>query len=117
MLCVQWAVAENRRASSRHDVHLPAQVTVDGTTLQYVVINVSHGGALIGVDPNHQTADAKLAMNTRVVIRFEIPTFDEPIEVGATVRWSDRGVSGIHFDGLRARDVWALNKFFEQPAP
>ena len=38
----------------------------------------------------------------------------EPIEVGATVRWSDDKATGLQFDGLRARDVWALNKYFEQ---
>lgn len=81
------------------------------------MINLSVGGALIGIDPQHRPSEAKLAMDTRLVIQFTIPTSDEPIEVGATVRWSDRGVSGIHFDGLRARDVWALNKFFEQPEP
>ena len=30
------------------------------------------------------------------------------------MRWSDDEPSGIQFDGLRARDVWALNKYFEQ---
>ena len=38
---------------------------------------------------------------------------DEAIEIGAVVRWSDDKATGIQFDGLRARDVWALNKFFE----
>ena len=37
-----------------------------------------------------------------------------PIVVTATVRWSDDKATGIQFDGLRARDVWALNKYFEQ---
>jgi hypothetical protein len=44
----------------------------------------------------------------------------EPVVVDGQVRWLEleeghvRGI-GIRFEGLRARDVWALNKFFEQP--
>lgn len=70
-------------------------------------MNLSLGGALL-------TAGTKYAMGQRVKISFSVPTMDEPIEVGATVRWSDDKATGIQFDGLRARDVWALNKFFEQ---
>ena len=42
------------------------------------------------------------------------------IEVEGQVRWLEmddgrlRGL-GVRFEGLRARDVWALNKFFEKP--
>jgi hypothetical protein len=49
-----------------------------------------------------------------------VPTQSEPVEVDGQVRWVEmedgqvRGL-GIRFEGLRARDVWALNKFFEQP--
>jgi hypothetical protein len=70
-------------------------------------MNLSLGGALV-------SAGAKFAMGQRVTISFTIPTGAEEIEVGATVRWSDDKATGLQFDGLRARDVWALNKFFEQ---
>ena len=70
-------------------------------------MNLSLGGALIA-------AGAKLAMGQRVTIFFSIPTLENEIEVGATVRWSDDKATGLQFDGLRAREVWALNKFFEQ---
>ena len=53
----------------------------------------------------------------RVSITFSIPTQAEAIEIGATVRWSDDKATGLQFDGLRAREVWALNKFFEQLQP
>ena len=53
-------------------------------------------------------------MGQRVTINFAIPTIDQPVEVTATVRWSDDKATGLQFDGLRAREVWALNKFFEQ---
>jgi len=47
-------------------------------------------------------------------ISFVVPTQSDPVEVGAIVRWSDDKATGLQFDGLRARDVWALNKYFEQ---
>ena len=74
---------------------------------QCTVMNLSLGGALLA-------AGAKFSMGERVKISFAVPTMmDEPIEVTATVRWSDDKATGIQFDGLRARDVWALNKYFE----
>ena len=71
-------------------------------------MNLSLGGALFSI------GTAKLAMGSRLVIAFKVPTIDEAIEIGATVRWSDDKATGVQFDGLRARDVWALNKYFEQ---
>ncbi len=75
-------------------------------------MNLSLGGALVSVG-------TRFSMGQRMQISFTVPTMPEPIEVGATVRWSDDKATGLQFDGLRARDVWALNKFFEQlpPAP
>lgn len=70
-------------------------------------MNLSLGGALLA-------AGHKLPMGQRISITFNVPTMDEAIEIGATVRWSDDKATGIQFDGLRARDVWALNKYFEQ---
>ena len=69
-------------------------------------MNLSLGGALV-------SAGQKFAMGQRVQISFMLPTLENPIEVGATVRWSDAKTTGLQFDGLRARDVWGLNKFFE----
>jgi Tfp pilus assembly protein PilZ len=103
-------VADNRRTSTRHEVSLPAKLVVDGAPLQCHLQNLSLGGALLA-------AGNKLPMGQRVVMSFTVPTMPEAIEVGGTVRWSDDKATGIQFDGLRARDVWALNKYFEQLAP
>lgn len=72
--------------------------------------NISLGGTLV-------TAGTRFPMGQRMQISFIIPTTPEPIEVGAVVRWSDDSATGLQFDGLRARDVWALNKYFEQLPP
>jgi hypothetical protein len=100
-------VADNRRTSTRHDVSLAATLTLDGNQREATVMNISLGGALVA-------AGGKLPMGQRVQISFAVPTLETPIEVTATVRWSDAQTTGIQFDGLRARDVWALNKYFEQ---
>ena len=72
--------------------------------------NLSLGGAQV-------QAGSRIPMGQRLQIVFTIPTTPEPIEVGAVVRWSDDKATGLQFDGLRARDVWALNKYFEQLPP
>jgi hypothetical protein len=86
---------------------MAAKLIVDGAQRPCTMSNLSLGGALIALG-------GRLAMGQRVQIEFNIPTQEAAIEVGATVRWSDDQATGLQFDGLRARDVWALNKFFEQ---
>ena len=100
-------MADNRRTSTRHDVSLAAKLTHEGNQRPVTVMNISLGGALV-------SAGTKYSMGTRLQISFTVPTIEHPIEVGATVRWSDDKATGLQFDGLRARDVWALNKYFEQ---
>jgi len=103
-------LADNRRTSTRHAVSLAGKLTVDGAQRPCTVLNLSLGGALVSLG-------ARLAMGQRVTIAFGVTTQEDAIEVGATVRWSDDKATGIQFDGLRAREVWALNKFFEQLPP
>ena len=82
---------------------------VDGAPRPCTVLNLSLGGALVSLG-------ARLAMGQRVTISFAVTTQEDVIEVGATVRWSDDKATGLQFDGLRAREVWGLNKYFEQLA-
>jgi len=99
-------VADNR-SQTRHEVAIPAKLTVDGTSNDCTMLNLSLGGALI-------SAHGKYAMGHRVKVAFHVPAMTDAIEVGATVRWSNSDGIGIQFDGLRARDVWALNEYFKQ---
>lgn len=103
-------MSDNRRVQNRHNVSLPAQLTVDGTLNDCTVLNLSLGGALM-------TAPGRYPMGQRVKIAFTVPAPQHAIEVGATVRWSNTDGLGVQFDGLRARDVWALNEFFKQLSP
>ena len=101
-------MADNRRAT-RHKVSIPVKLTVDGVSSDCTMLNLSLGGALVA-------AKAKYPMGHRVQVSFHVPSMAEAIEVGATVRWSTSEGVGVQFDGLRARDVWALNEYFKQLA-
>lgn len=87
-------------------VSILGKLVVGGTPTDCQIINLSLGGALIA-------ATQRRAMGERCQITFFLPTIDDAIDVGATVRWGDDKSVGIQFDGLRARDVWALNEFFK----
>lgn len=101
-------MADNRRGSTRHEVDIPARIQVGGAQETCTIANLSMGGAFV-------TA-RRLAMGERVVLWFRIPTHETDIEAAGTVRWStDQGI-GVQFDGLRARETWALGKYFESLA-
>jgi hypothetical protein len=102
-------MADNRRTAIRHAVSIVGTVAMGTPTQNHecTIMNLSLGGALIA-------AGRKYSMGERCHITFKVPTQEEPIDVGATVRWADDKAVGIQFDGLRARDVWALNEFFKQ---
>lgn len=101
-------VIEHRK-SARHDVDIPATFTVRGEAIETRISNLSVGGALLAYD-------AKLPAAERVSLSFSIPTHTSAIDVGAVVRWCGGDAIGVQFDGLRAKEVWALNKYFESLA-
>ena len=99
-------LADNRRSATRHDVEVPGTIAVAGAAAEPCTIkNLSLGGALLDI--------RKLAMGAKVELTFRIPTLEDPIKTAAVVRWNSDGAIGVQFDGLRARDVWALGKYFE----
>jgi uncharacterized protein (TIGR02266 family) len=85
----------------------------EGATFSTQTRNISLGGVFI-------VTETSLPFGAKLSLKFRIPTQTEPVEVDGQVRWLEaedghvRGI-GIRFEGLRARDVWALNKFFETP--
>jgi hypothetical protein len=103
-------VSEQRRLQTRHDVEVPATFEVDGQAWEGQIQNLSLGGAFLSAS----FEEAQLTSGTRGNVSFRIPTHDETISVGALIRWASADGVGLQFDGLRAREVWSLNKFFEQ---
>jgi hypothetical protein len=100
-------VDENKRQQRRYDCRIDLEVVVGADTHAAVIHNISLGGVYI-------VAVERPAFGSRVTLRFKVPTQKDTIEVGGTVRWADVSGFGVQFDGLRARDVWALNKYFEK---
>ena len=104
---------EHRRSDRRYDRRVPIDFSHEGSSFSAHTRNISLGGVFIETD---QT----LPFGAKVALRFKVPTQSEMIEVEGQVRWLEmdegrlRGI-GVRFEGLRARDVWALNKYFEKP--
>jgi uncharacterized protein (TIGR02266 family) len=105
---------EHRRSDRRYERKVPVDVTYEGKAYGASTLNISLGGMFIATEQ-------ALPFGAKVQLKFRVPTQTEPIEVEGQVRWSGatddsngRGI-GVRFEGLRARDVWALNKFFDRP--
>lgn len=101
-----------RRTDPRYDRRVDVEVRGSGRQFHASSRNVSLGGIFI------VTSDPLPELSTAEV-KFSVPTQPEPVEVTAEVRWIERGADekpvgmGLRFHGLRARDVWALNRFFQ----
>ncbi|MES1171883.1 MAG: PilZ domain-containing protein [Bacteroidota bacterium] len=101
-----------RRIDPRYDRQLSVEISCDGEEQVGRSRNVSLGGMYL---EGRKTLPIGAAVN----LRFHIPTQPEAVEVAGDVRWVVTGPGGgeigigIRFQGLRARDVWALNRFFQ----
>lgn len=104
---VGTTVVDNRRTSARHAVSILGTLTIAGDVAECTIQNLSLGGAQL-------VSTTRQALGQRVRIAFELPTSPEPLALDGSVRWSDGQSVGIQFDGLRARDVWALNEYFKR---
>ena len=104
---------EHRRSDRRYERRVQIEFSLAGASYNGHTRNISLGGVFIETE---QT----LPFGAKVSLKFKVPTQSEAIEVDGQVRWLEmddgklRGI-GVRFEGLRARDVWALNKFFEKP--
>ena len=101
-----------RRTDPRYDRRIEVEISVGGSTQQAMTRNISIGGMYV-------EATEAIPVETEVRIRFKVPSQPEPIEVTGQVRWVEQEASpgvigiGVRFNGLRAREVWALNRFFQ----
>ncbi|HVZ71827.1 MAG TPA: PilZ domain-containing protein [Polyangia bacterium] len=100
-----------RRIDPRYERQLDVEVVADGKKITSKTVNISLGGLFLD-------SNAPLEIGATVQLRFVLPTQPEAVEVAGDVRWvvkkegAHSGI-GIRFQGLRARDVWALNQFFQ----
>jgi uncharacterized protein (TIGR02266 family) len=109
-----YALAEHfRRIDPRYDRQLEIEILCEGKKQISLSQNISLGGLFL-------ESPVALPIGTTVQLRFQLPTQPEPVEVAGDVRWvvkregpGDKSGIGIRFQGLRARDVWALNRYFQ----
>jgi uncharacterized protein (TIGR02266 family) len=109
-----YALAEHfRRIDPRYDRQLEIEVMFEGKKQITQSQNISLGGLFL-------ESPVPLPIGTTVQLRFQLPTQPEPVEVAGDVRWivkkegpGEKTGIGIRFQGLRARDVWALNRYFQ----
>jgi uncharacterized protein (TIGR02266 family) len=105
-------VEQFRRTDPRYDRRIDVEIKAGSKQITAKSRNLSLGGMFV------ETSEP-LSEQTTIEVRFRVPTQPEPVEVTAEVRWVERGSAerpggmGIRFHGLRARDVWALNRFFQ----
>jgi hypothetical protein len=99
-----------RRVNQRHDVQLPMEVISGDSSRPAVIQNISVGGLYF-------YCDFPVERQQLFTVAFSIPTLEVPIRVETVVRWTEKigeattGV-GVQFLGLKAREVWAVTKFF-----
>jgi PilZ domain len=98
----------SRRQNQRFPVDFEVDVTRGESTLRARVRNASLGGLFIELDDPPKLGDM-------LKVRFEIG--GQTVESMAVVRWHGPHGVGVQFDGQRARDVYALGKYFEALAP
>ncbi len=98
------------RSERRFECRLPVELTHEGRSYTLESRNLSLGGIFL-------PTELELPFGAHVQVRFRTGMQSEPVVVDGEVRWSgspeEPGI-GVRFAGLRARDVWALNKLFEK---
>lgn len=88
---------------------LPATATLGGAALAGQLQNLSVGGALfVWATP----PPSRLGMGLRFELTFLVPA-PEPVGIATTVtvRWTAENGVGVQFDGLRAKEAFALGKY------
>ena len=104
---------ETRRRFGRFDRALRVELEGNGATVVGETVNLGLGGLLVSVEHDFQFGD-------EVTVRLTVPSPEQALEAGATVRWSRTmapGSLGLAFSALRPIDVWALLQYFNLSSP
>jgi hypothetical protein len=94
-----------RRVHERYNCEVSVAVIHDDRELVAIADNVSLGGMFLCTGTN-------LPLATEVVVRFVVPNSKVTIETAAVVRWHKPSGFGVQFTSLRAKETWALNRWF-----
>lgn len=103
-------MSANQRSHQRHAITLPIEVEYQGRRVAGMTHNVSLGGMFI-------VCPEVAPFGEQVQLRFEIEQLGRPVVTEAVVRWVDPAAGiGVQFAGLRALEVWALQKLLARQA-
>jgi hypothetical protein len=101
-------VIHEDQATRHYNVEISALVRVLGDRVRQQICQlrgISLGGTFIEL--------GRLPPGTLLNITFGLPTLGEKLSLDAVVHWStDQGV-GVQFEGMRARQAWALWRYLE----
>jgi hypothetical protein len=96
----------NSRKAHRFRVELPTELTLCSQIVTLTMTNLSLGGACLAMAN-------RVPLGTFSRLRFSIPAYEQAIVVDGEFRWCHPPTAGVQFAGLRAREVWELNRWFE----
>jgi hypothetical protein len=94
-----------RRAHERYNCEVNVTVIHEGREIAAMADNVSIGGMFL-------CSEMSLPLGAEVLVRFDVPIGKVGIDTNAVVRWHKPSGFGVQFSSLRAREVWALNRWF-----
>ena len=98
----------DRRDNQRFEVEVYVRIHTGDTWSDWPSEDISAGGMSLRIEGDPPK------IGERLKVSFKLPLLAAPIEAEGEVRWVDRGspsVCGIQFStGLRAREVWAINR-------
>lgn len=101
-----------RRINQRYAVRLAVEIDFNGQNLKCSAADVSIGGIKLEFGQ-----PLPISVGDQVGVTLRLPALDDAVAASAVVRWVDRvdeRVCGVQFTrGLRAREVWAINRLFD----
>ena len=101
-----------RRQNQRYALQLSVELKLQGQTIACSSADLSIGGLRLELPE-----PLRVAVGDTVNVSFRLPALDGAVAAPAVVRWVDRvddRMCGLQFTaGLRAREVWAINRLFD----
>lgn len=95
----------NKRAYQRYPCVVVVKIIVGDDQFEGTALNIGFGGMLLCAP------QLKIAVNSKVTLRFRLPNMDNDIDVISYVRWSRENTFGMQFDSIFDQSV--LVDFFE----
>jgi hypothetical protein len=89
---------------------MAATVTIASTDFDCILENLCLGGAQV-------CCGLPVAMGEKIGLFFALDSLREVIDATVIVRWRHETNLGVQFDGLRAREMWALGQFLKGVEP